>query len=247
MGIVNVTPGLLLGRGPACAVPPVRCAIASSCCKDGADILDIGGESTRPGSPPCRWKRNCARVLPVVRVRCAGCAVSVDTYKPRGDAGGARPGRRHHQRHLGFAPAGRAGGRGAHPRCGVCLMHMHRDPQTMQAAPMQGDVVPQVRRFLQAVGRGTAGAGRQPTRIVLDPGIGFGKTVAQNFSCWRARRELLARLPGAGGLVAQVFAGGCRQTARWRRLGCGRACAHGAQRGCGAAGGGARRAHRAGA
>ena len=79
-----------------------------------------------------------------------------------------------------------------HPSCGVCLMHMHRDPQTMQTAPMEGDVVPQVRAFLAqaALRLQTRGVARE--RIVLDPGIGFGKTVAQNFSLLARQAELLA-------------------------------------------------------
>jgi len=71
-------------------------------------------------------------------------------------------------------------------------MHMHRDPQTMQAAPMDGDVVPEVRGFLERQARALAGLGVEASRIVLDPGIGFGKTVAQNFSLLARQRELLA-------------------------------------------------------
>jgi len=79
----------------------------------------------------------------------------------------------------------------AHPACGVCLMHMHLEPQTMQVAPMQGDVVAQVRAFLRERAAALEAAGVARERIVLDPGIGFGKTVAQNFALLAAQRELL--------------------------------------------------------
>src|SRR4029077_18160952 len=76
--------------------------------------------------------------------------------------------------------------------CGICLMHMHRDPQTMQVAPMQGDVVAQVQSFLADAVRDLRTLSVDASRIVLDPGIGFGKTVAQNFALLARQRELLA-------------------------------------------------------
>jgi dihydropteroate synthase len=79
-----------------------------------------------------------------------------------------------------------------HPSCGVCLMHMHREPQTMQIQPMVGDVVVQVRDFLDAVAQRLQAAGVGRARIVLDPGVGFGKTVAQNFALLERQAELLA-------------------------------------------------------
>jgi len=79
----------------------------------------------------------------------------------------------------------------AHPKCGVCLMHMHREPQTMQVAPMQGDVVPQVRVFLEQSAQSLLALGVAKARIMLDPGIGFGKTVAQNFALLARQAELL--------------------------------------------------------
>ena len=129
----------------------------------------------------------------------------------------------------------------AHPACGVCLMHMHRDPQTMQRAPMEGDVVPQVLAFLRSAAQALRALGVDPDRIVLDPGIGFGKTVAQNFALLARQRELLA----AG---YPLLAGWSRKSslgAVTRHRGGGRA--HGAQRRGGGAGGRAWRAHRAGA
>jgi dihydropteroate synthase len=78
----------------------------------------------------------------------------------------------------------------AHPQCGVCLMHMHRDPQTMQSAPMEGDVVAQVRSFLEHAVLSLHALGVDKTRIMVDPGIGFGKTVAQNFTLLAEQAQL---------------------------------------------------------
>ena len=192
MGIVNVTPDSFSDGGQH-AGTQAALAHCEQLIREGVDILDIGGESTRPGSPAVPLADELARVLPVVReaVR-LGVPVSVDTYKPevmravldlgadivndiwalrRGDALQAVA---------------------AHPACGVCLMHMHRDPQTMQAAPMAGDVLPAVADFLRQQADALRALGVAPQRITLDPGIGFGKTVAQNFSLLARQRELLA-------------------------------------------------------
>ena len=192
MGIVNVTPDSFSDGGQH-AGTQAALAHCEQLIREGVDILDIGGESTRPGSPAVPLADELARVLPVVReaVR-LGVPVSVDTYKPeviravldlgadivndiwalrRGDALQAVA---------------------AHPACGVCLMHMHRDPQTMQAAPMAGDVLPAVADFLRQQADALRALGVAPQRITLDPGIGFGKTVAQNFSLLARQRELMA-------------------------------------------------------
>jgi dihydropteroate synthase len=192
MGIVNVTPDSFSDGGTHGSTDGAvrHCA---QLVVEGADILDIGGESTRPGSPAVPLDVELARVLPVLREALKlKVSVSVDTYKPEVmravlDLGAdiindiwalRRPGARE-------AVA-------AHPSCGICLMHMHRDPQTMQTAPMEGDVVPAVRAFLEKEARALAALGIDPGRIVLDPGIGFGKTVAQNFALLARQHELLA-------------------------------------------------------
>ena len=192
MGIVNVTPDSFSDGG---SHADARAALrhCEALIGEGADILDVGGESTRPGSPAVPLDEELARVLPVVRgAATLGVPVSVDTYKPEVmravlDLGAdivndiwalRRPGARE-------AVA-------AHAGCGVCLMHMHRDPQTMQAAPMEGDVVPQVAAFLAEAADALRALGVAADRIVLDPGIGFGKTVAQNFALLARQRELLA-------------------------------------------------------
>ncbi|MBP7566065.1 MAG: dihydropteroate synthase [Burkholderiaceae bacterium] len=192
MGIVNATPDSFSdgGRHDGATAALAHC---ERLLREGADMLDIGGESTRPGSPAVPLAQELARVLPVVRgAVMLGVPVSVDTYKPEVmqavlDLGAdivndiwalRRPGARD-------VVAG-------HPSCGVCLMHMHRDPQTMQVAPMAGDVPAQVGAFLQAQAQALQSLGVARERIVLDPGVGFGKTVEQNFALLARQPELLA-------------------------------------------------------
>ena len=205
MGIVNVTPDSFSDGGRhATTVAALR--HCEQLLKDGAHMLDIGGESTRPGSPAVGLEDELARVLPVVQAAVAlGVPVSVDTYKPEVmqavlDAGADV---------INDIWALRQGGAlsvvAAHPRCGVCLMHMHRDPQTMQVAPMAGDVVGPVAGFLSERASALTTSGVAAERIVLDPGIGFGKTVAQNFS-------LLAHQPALLALGYSLLAGWSRKS-----------------------------------
>ncbi|MBA4193488.1 MAG: dihydropteroate synthase [Comamonadaceae bacterium] len=191
MGIVNVTPDSFSdgGRHAGTAAALAHC---EQLLAEGADLLDIGGESTRPGSPAVALEEELARVLPVVQGAVTlGVPVSVDTYKPEVmravlDAGADI---------VNDIWALRRGDAlqvlAAHPRAGVCLMHMHRDPQTMQVAPMAGDVVGAVADFLAQRAAALMAAGVQRDRIVLDPGVGFGKTVEQNFSLIEGQRPLL--------------------------------------------------------
>ena len=198
MGIVNVTPDSFSDGGQnGSTVAALR--HCEQLILDGVDILDIGGESTRPGAPPLSLEEELARVVPVVNEAVhLGVAVSVDTYKPQvmqavldlgadiiNDIWALRwqDGTNHPSASQVIA---------AHPRCGVCLMHMHQEPQTMQVQPMLGDVVPQVLSFLERSALDLCGLGVEKSRILLDPGIGFGKTVAQNFSLLARQTELLA-------------------------------------------------------
>ncbi|MEG2045426.1 MAG: dihydropteroate synthase [Comamonas sp.] len=191
MGIVNVTPDSFSDGGQHAGVSAAM-AHAERLLKEGADILDVGGESTRPGSPAVPLQEELERVLPVVKeaVRLQ-VPVSVDTYKPEVmqavlDAGAdiindiwalRQPGARE-------IIAG-------HPRCGVCLMHMHQTPQTMHLQHMQADVVAQVRQFLAEQVGGLEQMGVARERITLDYGIGFGKSVEQNFALLAKQHELL--------------------------------------------------------
>ena len=192
MGIVNVTPDSF-SDGGAHASSEAALRHCVQLIEEGADILDIGGESTRPGSPAVPLEVELARVLPVVREAVTlQVPVSVDTYKPEVMRAVLDLGADIVNDIWALRQPGAMQAVAAHPACGICLMHMHRDPQTMQAAPMDGDVVPVVRGFLERQARALAGLGVEASRIVLDPGIGFGKTVAQNFSLLARQRELLA-------------------------------------------------------
>jgi dihydropteroate synthase len=194
MGIVNVTPDSFSDGGRFFSTDG-RSAFehCEQLLRDGADMLDIGGESSRPGAPPVSLDEELARVLPVVRHAVTlGVPVSVDTYKPEVMAAVLDLGADVINDIRALREPRAAAVVAAHPACGVCLMHMHREPQTMQVAPMEGDVVPQVLSFLQGAARELLALGVNARRIVLDPGIGFGKTVAQNFSLLARQQELLA-------------------------------------------------------
>ncbi|WP_313070190.1 dihydropteroate synthase [Melaminivora sp.] len=192
MGIVNATPDSFSdgGRHASAAQALRHC---EQLLKEGADLLDIGGESTRPGSPQVPLQEELARVLPVVRgaVR-LGVPVSVDTCKAEVMQAALDLGADIVNDIWALRQPGAAAVVAGHGRCGVCLMHMHGEPATMQATPMAGDAVPQVFQFLQQTSIALQGLGVQKSRIVIDPGIGFGKTVAQNFALLARQGELLA-------------------------------------------------------
>ena len=196
MGIVNVTPDSFSDGGKYYSSGENFSGVLAHCeqlIREGADLLDIGGESTRPGASPVSLEQELARVVPVVRHAVKlGVPVSVDTYKPEvmravldldadiiNDIWALRQ-------------PGAMQVVAEHPSCGVCLMHMHREPQTMQTVPMQGDVVPQVLHFLEHAVQRLQTSGVDKARIVLDTGVGFGKTVAQNFALLARQREFSA-------------------------------------------------------
>ncbi|GKT26934.1 dihydropteroate synthase [Acidovorax sp. SUPP3334] len=182
MGIVNITPDSFSDGGlHASTAAAVR--HCETLLEQGADILDIGGESTRPGSPAVSLEEELARVLPLVRLA-VGLKVplSIDTYKPEVMRAALDLGADIINDIWALRQPGAASVVAGHSACGVCLMHMHRDPQTMQASPMEGDVVPQVLSFLKHRAVDLIALGVEKARIVLDCGIGFGKTVEQNFA-----------------------------------------------------------------
>ncbi len=191
MGIVNVTPDSFSdgGQHASAAAALQHC---EQLLKDGAHVLDIGGESSRPGALPLPLEEELDRVLPVVReaVR-LGVPVSVDTYKPEVMRAVLDLGADIINDIWALRQPGAASTVAGYPDCGVCLMHMHREPQTMQAQTMLGDVVPQVLAFLLQRASELRDLGLAANQIVLDPGIGFGKTVAQNFNLLSRQRELL--------------------------------------------------------
>ncbi|MBC7547387.1 MAG: dihydropteroate synthase [Polaromonas sp.] len=196
MGIVNVTPDSFSDGGRYLSADGNVAAAMAHCeqlIRDGADILDIGGESSRPGAPPVPLAEELARVLPVVRHAVdLGVPLSIDTYKPDVMQAVLDMGADAINDIWALRQPGALGVLARHRSCGVCLMHMHGEPQTMQSVPMTGDVVPVVRAFLHQAARDLQLAGVVAPRILLDAGIGFGKTVTQNFSLLARQDELLS-------------------------------------------------------
>ena len=198
MGVVNVTPDSFSDGGEHFEIQSAL-THCEQLLLEGADILDIGGESSRPGALALSLEEELARVIPVVRYAVTlGVPVSVDTYKPAVmqavlDLGAdiindiwalrwSEP----------QALISALDVVSAFDKCGVCLMHMHRDPQTMQTTPMQGDVVAQVIGFLAERIDALVQKGISRKRICIDPGIGFGKTIEQNFALLAHQRDMLA-------------------------------------------------------
>ncbi|MDZ4143515.1 MAG: dihydropteroate synthase [Burkholderiales bacterium] len=192
MGIVNVTPDSFSDGGQH-ASTATALAHCERLLMDGADILDIGGESTRPGAVPLPLDEELARLLPVMRGAVQlGVPVSVDSYKPVVMQAMLDLGADIVNDIWALRQPGAAAVVAGHPGCGVCLMHMHGEPRTMQLQTMTGDVVPQVRDFLVTAATALQAQGVSAGRIVMDPGIGFGKSVAQNFALLARQEELVA-------------------------------------------------------
>lgn len=190
MGIVNNTPDSFSDGGRHRDLEAVR--HAEKLIRDGADILDIGGESTRPGSPAVPQDEEMRRVLPVVQEAIKlGVPISVDTYKPAVMQAVLDAGADIVNDIWGLRQPGAQDVVARHPSCGVCLMHMHQTPQNMHLDHMSGDPVPQVRDFLLHETQSLLQRGVQRNRIVWDYGIGFGKSVAQNFALLARQHELL--------------------------------------------------------
>jgi dihydropteroate synthase len=205
MGIVNVTPDSFSDGGrfsdPAAALDQALKLVA-----DGADILDIGGESTRPGATPVGEAEELARVVPLIAAIRARSAVtiSVDTMKPAVARAAVVAGANIWNDVTALRHAPEAAEVAAELGCEVVLMHMLGEPGTMQAAPAYDDVVAEVEAFLLARVEAAAAAGVSRDRLWLDPGIGFGKTLAHNLA-------LLAALPRFVALGLPVLLGASRK------------------------------------
>jgi dihydropteroate synthase len=192
MGIVNVTPDSFSDGEPA--ITPARAiARCEQLLRDGADIIDIGGESSRPGALPVSAAVELARVRPVLAAAVGlGCPISIDTTKPEVMRAALDLGADIVNDIAALAAPGALAAVAAKPRCGVCLMHMRGTPRSMQRQTDYGDVVAEVAAFLGERIAAATEAGIERTRIVADPGIGFGKTAAQNFALLARQDELLA-------------------------------------------------------
>jgi dihydropteroate synthase len=206
MGVINVTPDSFSDGGRfgdvEAAVSHARKLIA-----DGAGILDIGGESTRPGAEPVPEDEEIARVVPLIRALAAETAtpISIDTMKPSVARAAIAAGAClwNDVSALTWAPDSLAAA--ADLGCEVVLMHMRGDPRTMQQAPRYDDVVAEVRAWLAARAEAAMLAGVDRRRIWLDPGIGFGKTLKHNLA-------LLARLDRLADLGFPILLGASRKS-----------------------------------
>ena len=208
MGILNVTPDSFSDGGRF--VDRERAlAHARQMVADGADIIDIGGESTRPGASPVAAGVELERVVPLVEALAReGIRVSVDTQKPAvmRAAVAAGAGMINDVRALQEPGAVDVAAASA---AAVCLMHMQGEPRTMQREPQYANVVTEVRDFLVGRARACEAAGIARGRIVIDPGFGFGKTVAHNLALLRGLR-LVAETgyPVLAGLSRKSMLGG---------------------------------------
>jgi dihydropteroate synthase len=192
MAIVNVTPDSFSdgGRHASAGAAMRHC---DALAEQGADIIDIGGESTRPGASTPSLDEELARVLPVLRHAVTiGLPVSVDTSRPEVMRAALDLGVDIVNDVRALQQPGALPLVAAHPRAGVCLMHMRGDPASMQQAPAYADVVVATMAFLQARLHMALAAGISASRIVLDPGIGFGKTFEHNLELAHRQPELLA-------------------------------------------------------
>jgi len=191
MGILNVTPDSF-SDGGAHFDRQRALEHARQMAVDGAEIIDVGGESTRPGATPVAEADELRRVLPVIEALAGeGLVVSCDTRRPAvmraAIAAGAAI-----INDVGALTAVGAVDAVRQSNAAVCLVHMQGEPGTMQDAPRYGDVVRDVRAFLAERARACEAAGIVHERIVVDPGFGFGKTLAHNLELLRALPEIAA-------------------------------------------------------
>jgi dihydropteroate synthase len=219
MGVLNVTPDSFSDGGrflslAAAIEQGLRLAA------EGAALIDVGGESTRPGAAPVSVAEELARVVPVVRALSerTTAVISVDTSKPQvmQAAAAAGAGLINDVRALrepGALAAARASG------CAVCLMHMQGEPGTMQQAPSYRDVLAEVQAFLGERVDACLAAGLQPDQLLIDPGFGFGKTFEHNLTLLRGLAELArADVPLAVGLSRKALLGKLTGRAAHERL-----------------------------
>jgi len=228
MGVLNVTDDSFSDGGRFLA-PAAALERALRMVEEGAAIVDVGGESTRPGAQPVAVDEELRRIIPVVEALASlPVVVSVDTSKPEvmRAALGAGAGLINDVRALRVPGALQAL---AGSRAAICLMHMQGEPATMQQEPVYGDVVTEVAAFLDAQVQSCLQAGIEPGRIAIDPGFGFGKTLAHNLQLLRglprfvatgypvlvglSRKSMLGALTGrpvgerlAGGLALALWA-----------------------------------------
>ena len=208
MGILNITPDSFSDAGQYQHLE-FALSRAEQMMQDGADIIDIGGESSRPGAPPLPLQDELQRVMPVLyALRDCGKPLSVDTYKPQVMREAILAGADMINDINGFrAPGAIEAVRDSD--CALCIMHMQSVPQTMQDQPQYADVVGEVIAFLRERIATMTAAGIDRERLCVDPGFGFGKTVEQNYALLRATGRLRSELglPVLAGLSRKSMVG----------------------------------------
>lgn len=193
MGVLNVTPDSFSDGGRHASLE-FALAHAEQMVEEGVDLIDIGGESSRPGAPPVPLQEELQRVMPVLyALRNLDKPLSVDTYKPEVMREAILAGADMINDINGFrAPGAIEAVRGSD--CGLCIMHMQQLPETMQANPQYGDVVAEVIAFLEERVAAMTAAGIERERLCVDPGFGFGKTLEHNVALMKGIGEIRARL-----------------------------------------------------
>lgn len=207
MGIVNITPDSF-SDGSHHFSTNAAIDHALGLVEQGADILDIGGESTRPGSDPVSIQEELDRVIPVIKGLCdCGVPLSIDTFKPEVMRAALQSGVDLINDIYALRQPGALEVVSEFPNCGICIMHMHGEPKTMQVNPPDYDnnITREVFAFLQDRMKIMLQSGIDPRRIMIDPGFGFGKTAQQNF-------QLLREMAALNELKAPVLVGVSRKT-----------------------------------
>jgi dihydropteroate synthase len=207
VGVLNVTPDSFSDGGDF--FDPERAAVGAAAMMDaGAQIIDVGGESTRPGADPVAPEKEAQRVVPVIQEVMAerpGAIVSIDTYRAGTAAAALQAGASIVNDVSALRGDPRMADIVAEARCPVILMHMLGEPKTMQRDPRYDDVVREVRDFLAGRVERAVAAGVEEENIILDPGIGFGKTLEHNLA-------LLRNLDSLVELGCPVLVGASRKT-----------------------------------
>jgi len=211
MGIVNVTPDSF-SDGGVNLDPDIAAAAARRMLGEGAEMVDIGGESTRPGAEPVSADEELRRIVPVLERLAREVPVSIDTAKADVARRALELGAELVNDVTALRGDAELPGVVADAGCYLCLMHMQGEPRTMQRGPVYNDVASEVTAFLEGRLGFAIDAGIDESRICLDPGIGFGKTVEQNF-------ELVTRLDVLLRLGRPVLIGFSRKSSLGRLLG----------------------------
>ena len=193
MGIVNVTPDSFSDGGAQSEQLNLAIERGLAMVEAGANILDIGGESTRPGSDAVSVEEELRRIIPVIEgLRDAGVPLSIDTFKPEVMQAALDAGADMINDIYALRQPGALEVVANHPNCGICIMHMDGEPKTMQVSPPDyaGNITVAVKQFLQDRLDALLKYNVDSSRVMLDPGFGFGKTVAQNYQLLNQLAEL---------------------------------------------------------